>query len=118
MKQLDVFGGEARTREELTERQERVWAWIRETPGGLTADEIGARLHALRERRPHGADERCAWCVTAGRDVLRSKGLAPLVVRRRNGHWQPRDPQAAERAPTGLIATSEPDPDLNPFADL
>lgn len=98
----------------LTPNQQLAWDSIRASANGLYADEVGALIH-----RRHRNDERCEYCGRDGLAVLRSKGLAPLVIRRRSGLWQPRDPKdAAHVAPAGLIATSETDPALNPFADL
>lgn len=116
MSQLDVFGGHTRDPGELTDRQQHAYDLVRTSPGGATADEVGAAWHAARGK--HGPDERCKWCAEEGASVLRSKGLAPLIVRRRNGHWEPRNPEDTETRTSGLIATSEPDPSLNPFADL
>lgn len=80
----------------LTDRQAQAWELIRSTPGGVTADEIGAHLHSLQEKRPHPADERCMWCGTAGKEVATSAALKPLVVRRHGGKYEPRNP--ADRA--------------------
>jgi hypothetical protein len=66
----------------LTARQELAWGFVRERDG-VSADEVGAYLHAHRERRPHGVDERCEWCARDGRSVLQSKALKPLVTYRR-----------------------------------
>lgn len=62
----------------LTPRQQLAFDYVRERDGA-TADEVGAFLHAHRDRRPHGVDDRCNWCTKDGRGVLTSKALAPLV---------------------------------------
>lgn len=67
----------------LTPRQQQAVAFIAEHDG-VTADEIGAHLHAHRERRPHSVDERCRWCAKDGLHTVRSKAVAPLVTYRRN----------------------------------
>ena len=65
----------------LTVNQQRAFDYIR-ARDGVTADEVGAFLHAHRDRRPHGVDDRCKWCAKTGLGVLRSKGLRPLVTYR------------------------------------
>lgn len=114
--QPDLFGNEPRVNERgLTERQQAAYDLV--TRGGATSDEVGANWHAIKSK--HAADQRCRFCADEGASVLHSKALAPLVIRKRGGIWQPRNPSDVVRAPsTGLIATSEQDPDLNPWADL
>lgn len=81
----------------LTDRQQRAWDLIRTTPGGVTADEIGAHVHGHTDDAP-----RCDWCTTAGREITRSAALKPLVIyRRSSGKYEPRreEDRAAEPAP-------------------
>lgn len=66
----------------LTARQQLAFDYVREHDG-VTADEVGAWLHAHRDKRPHGVDVRCDWCAKEGLSVLRSKAVAPLVTYRR-----------------------------------
>lgn len=66
----------------LTRNQQLAFDYIRERDG-VTVDEVGAWIHAHRERRPHGVDSRCEWCAKTGLQTVRSKGLAPLVTYRR-----------------------------------
>lgn len=73
----------------LTQKQARAYDLVRTTPGGITADELGAYFHE------HGPDVRCEFCARTGMGFLRSKGLGPLVIRRRGGMWQPRDGSGA-----------------------
>lgn len=84
----------------LTDRQRLAWDHICSVPGGVTADEIGAYLHA-HSKRPHSVDERCNWCAQTGLDVIRSKALAPLVVKHHGGLIEPRDPRYRASVPTG-----------------
>lgn len=111
--QPNLFGEEPH---ELTDRQQAAWDLVRATDGGATADEVGAAWHAIKGK--HAADVRCRFCAEEGASVLRSKALHDKVIRRRNGVWQPRNPEDAETAASGVIATNEPDQSLNPFADL
>jgi hypothetical protein len=65
-------------------------------PDGVTAEEVGAAWHAHKGKHP--ADRYCDWCFDAGRSVLRSKAVAPLVIRRRiSGRYQPRHPSTSLR---------------------
>lgn len=113
--QPNLFGDEP-DEHGLTERQRAAYDHIRHTPGGATADEVGAHLHARKHK--HAADVRCRFCAEEGASVLHSKALGPLVIRRRGGHWQPRNPADAPPAESGgVIAVSHHVPD-NPFADL
>lgn len=87
----------------LTTRQMQAWDYIRSVPGGVTADEIGALLHSLREDRwAHSTDARCDYCATTGREVATSAGLKPLVVRRRGGKYEPR--RVEDRAVVEAVA--------------
>jgi hypothetical protein len=87
----------------LTDRQQLAFDYVRGRDG-VSADEVGAFLHAHRDRRPHGVDERCDWCARDGRSVLTSKALKPLVTYRNEGGrlYIVRDP--ADR-----IRAAEPD---------
>jgi hypothetical protein len=62
----------------LTDRQQLAWQFVR-MHDGVSADEVGALLHAHKDRRPHGVDDRCQFCARDGRSVLTSKALQPLV---------------------------------------
>jgi hypothetical protein len=62
----------------LTDRQQLAWQFVR-MHDGVSADEVGALLHAHRERRPHDLADRCQFCARDGRSVLTSKALQPLV---------------------------------------
>lgn len=72
----------------LTDNQRVAWQLIRSVPGGVTADEIGAAIHAANGR--HADDVRCEWCARTGMQTARSVALRPLVVRRHGGMYQPR----------------------------
>jgi len=78
----------------LTDRQQFVWHLIRASCEGLTAEQVGAALHA--QKGSHPADEPCVYCGRDGRAVLTSKAVAPLVTYRVRGDGQrryiPRDP--------------------------
>jgi hypothetical protein len=113
--QLDVFGN-APDPDGLTPIQRAAYTIVRESPGGATADEIGAQRHA--DRGLHPADERCRFCGETGDGILRSKALAPLVIRRRGGMWQPRDPRDAVRPAEPAREPSEAELAANPFAGL
>lgn len=90
----------------LTDRQRLAWDHIRSIPGGVTADEVGAWLHAHREphMRPHGLDERCEWCAQTGLDVIRSKALKGLVIKHHGGKIEARDPRYRASVPTSQLA--------------
>ncbi len=68
----------------LTDRQQLAFDYVRERDG-VSADEVGAFLHAHRDKRPHGVDQRCDWCARDGRSVLTSKALKPLITYRNDG---------------------------------
>ena len=88
---------------QLTERQRAAYDLVRSTVGGVTADEVGARLHALKGRHPD--DVRCQWCAREGLSVLRSVAVAPLVVRRRvSGRYEPRNPPDKPQEPSAQLA--------------
>ena len=65
----------------LTARQQQAFDYVREHDG-VNCDEVGAWLHAHRDKRPHSVDERCDWCARDGRSVLTSVALKPLVTYR------------------------------------
>lgn len=77
-----IFERSLRSTKPLTANQQLAFDYIRERDG-VTVDEVGAWLHAHREKRPHGVDQRCEWCAKTGLQTVRSKGLAPLVTYRR-----------------------------------
>lgn len=82
----------------LTARQARAYALVQSTPGGITADELGAQLHA--DAGKHHPDTRCTWCASTGKSVLESKAVGPLVIRRRgSGRFEPRDGSGAPVVP-------------------
>lgn len=102
-----LFRTPAPTPTNLRPRQQLVWQLVRETPGGITADEAGALAHAHRVERPHSVDERCEFCATDGRSILASKALKPLVVKRRGTNkYECRNPahRAGERVQVGELA--------------
>lgn len=72
----------------LTPRQEQALEHVRAAAGGATDEDVGAALHATRERRPHPRREPCEWCASDGRSVLEALRRRDLVVRRRSGNWQ------------------------------
>lgn len=82
----------------LTDRQLAAYEYVRDRPGGVSPDEVGALLHGIR--RSHHPDTRCEWCGADGNSVLaalRSEKNGRLVTRRRvDGLWVLRDEQAAE----------------------
>lgn len=102
---------------QLTPRQQLAYNLVRAAERGVDTDEVGALLHERKGKHP--ADARCRFCGDEGRAVLTSVALKPLVTRRRaTGRWHPRSPAAATHPASGVIATSEPDPRLNPFANI
>lgn len=107
---------------QLTPRQQLAFDYL-QANDGVAADEVGAYLHAHRDRRPHPVGERCDWCAKDGLSVLRSKALAPLVTYRRSREgrlYLPRDkPAAATREPrSGVIAVSQVLAPDDPFFGL
>lgn len=109
--QLALLGGPrtiSRDGRPLTRRQELVLDLLREHPDGRDAAEIGAWLHAHRARRPHGVDDRCLYCASDAVGVLRSAGLRPLLIRRRTGMWQLREPDATAAGPDDAQLDSLP----------
>lgn len=95
-------------RKPLTRNQQLAWDYIRER-SGVTADEIGAYIHAHRDTRPHSVDVRCEWCAKTGRQTAQSKGLKPLVTYKRAPGGRlyiardPADRVRPDRAQTGVI---------------
>lgn len=74
----------------LTEKQQRGYDLAKTTPGGITADELGAIEHERRGR--HHRDQRCDYCTPEGKSVLESVALKPLLIRRReSGRYSARD---------------------------
>jgi hypothetical protein len=89
-----AIDGDARTLVDgkpLTDRQQLVWNLVRHAYDGVSADEAGAAVHAFNGK--HDADDRCEWCATTGKSVLRSVPLRKLAIRRKDGRWRPRDPK-------------------------
>lgn len=104
----------------LTARQQHAFDYVRERDG-VTADEVGAAWHAANGK--HDAGSRCDFCARDGNSVLRSKALHPLVRYRLDARlgrvYVLRQPGRSRPAKTtGVIATSDPNPETNPFADL
>jgi hypothetical protein len=86
---------------------------------GVTAEALGAHLHALTGK--HAEERPCQYCEQRGRSVASSKALKPAVTFRNTEHGRVyvlRGPRRSVRPARGLIATSEPDPAKNVFADL
>lgn len=109
-----------RSAKPLTRNQQLAFDYIRERDG-VTADEVGAFLHAHRDKRPHGVDARCDWCARDGRSVLTSKALKPLVTYRRapGGHlYIARDRADRIRAAEPVREPTEAELRANPFAGL
>jgi hypothetical protein len=110
-----------RTAKPLRPRQQLAFDYVRERDG-VTADEVGAYLHANKDRRPHPVDERCDWCARDGRSVLTSVAVRPLVTYRNDRGqrlYVARD--KADRAPKPLEPLREPSEAelaVNPFAGL
>ena len=61
----------------MTEHQLVAWQMVTSTPGGVFADEVGARVH------DHPDDERCIHCGQSGVSILKSKALRGLVIKRK-----------------------------------
>lgn len=103
--QLGLVGGPATispaTGKPLRPRQQAAWDLVRSTPGGVTALECGVHIHAWQGH--HALSSPCEWCEPDGLQVLRSKALKPLVIRRRSGYWQPRD-KRYQQVPAGTEA--------------
>jgi hypothetical protein len=91
----------------LTPRQQAAWDYVRSVPGGAIASQVGGYIHQLGK---HPWTPWCEWCEAEGLSVLRSKALFPLVIRRRTGLWEPRNP--ADRARQASAQTDELPDDL------
>lgn len=88
----------------LTAKQQRAYDLAKNTPGGITADELGAVFHADRGR--HHPDSRCEFCASEGKGVLESKAVGPLVVRRRaSGRYEPRDGSGTSVVPERYVSS-------------
>lgn len=85
--------------ETWTPNQQTAWNLIRSTPGGVTADEIGALVHDHTDQEP-----RCIWCATTGLQIARSAALKPHVVKRRNGKIEPREARYRALLPSSQLA--------------
>lgn len=91
----------------LKPAQQVAYNLVRDTPGGVTADEVGAALHErLTTRWQHPADQRCLYCGDRGKQVLGSKAVGPLVIRRKGGKYELRNPESTTRAPADLPGDS------------
>jgi hypothetical protein len=104
----------------LTHRQQLAFDYVRERDG-VSADEVGAFLHAHRDKRPHGVDARCTFCTRDGRSVLTSVALKPLVTYRRvpGGRlYIARDKADRVRVPEPVREPTEAELEANPFAGL
>lgn len=100
--QLDLEGGvhvvASQAGRPLTAKQARAYQLVKSTPGGITADELGAIEHELRGK--HHRDTRCIHCTHEGVGVLESKAVGPLVIRRRaSGRYEPRDGSGTAAVP-------------------
>lgn len=93
----------------LTPRQERALEIVRATAGGTTGEDVGAALHAERERRPHPRHEPCEWCASDGRSVLDALRRRGLVTRRRTGHWQAHERQTPQAGAIDPRSTEFPE---------
>ncbi len=82
----------------MTPNQLVAWQLICSTPGGVYADEIGAKVHT------HDDDQRCEYCATTGTSLCRSKRLRGLVIRRKGTRrWEPRDPRYRAQEPSSQL---------------
>lgn len=104
----------------LRPRQQQAHDYLAARSGGCDAEELGAYLHALKGRHADGV--RCKFCRSEGSSVLRSKGLRPLVTYRNADGGRVYRLRATVAAPArpsvAVIATSDPNPATNPWADL
>jgi len=95
----------------LTSRQAFVWHLVCGIAEGITAEQVGAALHAQKGTHPVG--EPCIYCGRDGRAVLTSKAVAPLVTYRVRGDGQrryiPRDPADRAREPESGQSDELPD---------
>jgi hypothetical protein len=94
----------------LTDRQAFVYGQLQAHTvqgDGLTADEVGAELHARAGK--HEAGVRCQWCHQEGVSVLKALRKKNLAKRRRAGGWVALGAERAE--------SDSPDPTTDPFPD-
>jgi hypothetical protein len=83
----------------MTPNQQTAWALITSTPGGVYADEIGAKVH------PHDDDARCDYCATTGIALCKSKALRGLVIKRKaTRRWEPREARYRAQESTSQLA--------------
>lgn len=85
--QLSLDGGEKvlkalfeKPAKPLKGNQARAWHYIRNAGEPVTAEQVGAYVHATRDKRPHPIDAPCKWCEKTGRQTAESKGLKLLVT--------------------------------------
>lgn len=105
----------------LSVNQQRAHDYLADHPAGVTVDEIGAYIHTFRDRNPHGVDVRCDWCAKAGRSVVTSKGLGPLVTFRRvpqGNLYRLRTAVERDQAAEPMPEPTEAELAANPFAGL
>lgn len=70
----------------LTDRQQWIFGLIVDVGAeGITADELGALMHARHGKHPAG--ERCQFCGSAGLQALRERAIAERVVKRGRTSW-------------------------------
>lgn len=105
----------------LTVNQQHAWDIIRHTPGGVTAEQVGAYIHSTRDTRPHPTTDPCQWCEKTGRQTVESKGLAPFVTYSNadgNRVYRPRRPADRVRTVEPTREPTEAELAINPFAGL
>ena len=88
---------------------------------GVTAEQVGAHLHAHRAKRPHPATDPCDYCHRDGRSVLTSVAVKPLVTYRRvdGTHlYVARNPCDRVRPVVSQVEPSEAELAVDPFAGL
>lgn len=92
----------AKVEKPLTERQKFVLELVQHAGAeGHSADEVGAQLCARRGK--HDVDDRCQWCPTSGREVLKALRRHGKVKSRRNGSWYALEGQVeSEELPPGM----------------
>jgi hypothetical protein len=104
----------------LKPRQQLAFDYVRERDG-VTADEVGAWLHAHKDKRPHSADVRCDWCARDGLSVLKSKAVAQLVTYRRTpegNQYIARNPRDRVRHVEAVREPTDAELAVDPFAGL
>lgn len=85
----------------MTARQARIYELVCSMPGGITAPELGALMHADSHR--HHPERQCEFCGQDGARALREKAIKQRVVRRVAGVYEARvaadqaQPEATER---------------------